>query len=307
MQNINSIKNYYILRLIYSLGGMALIYQVIKYQIKNFKYLLRNWKFSNKPQIFNEIIQQNQAETGTLQILNQQIIYGRTKQQNFAALPLEIQQKFQFLALKKQNAQINDPCFLIIDSQNYKVQVTQCSNIRFSSKLYQKVQIRDQRTENQLKKFGYNKIFFANLTEYRIKFGTPIIVIGDLIFNKNTKSVRCFKQHFIGDLETIKKYLQIQTIKQSCLLLFTLFIFSYFAYDFYRIHKKKNYKCSSLSKIFISKGNDSLQCQECKKQLIDTFFSPCGHFNLCNDCAKPYQNCPNCGEYVEETVRTFKN
>ncbi|CAK82614.1 unnamed protein product (macronuclear) [Paramecium tetraurelia] len=105
----------------------------------------------------------------------------------------------------------------------------------------------------------------------------------------------------------MRKYLKLQIIKQSCLLLASLFIFSYFLYDIYRVHKKKNKKCSNLSKIIISKGNDSLQCQECKKQLIDTFFSPCGHFNLCYDCSKPYQNCPNCGEYVEETIRTFKN
>ncbi|CAD8104717.1 unnamed protein product [Paramecium sonneborni] len=307
MQIFNLIKNNYILSIIYCLGGLSFTYKLIRNQIKQIQQLLRNKKVYYKPTPYNEIIQTKENESESLIFLKQQIIFGKVKQLRSDFLPQTNILEEKYLSVKKKNTCTNEPSFFLTDSKNQLLEINLHSNIHFKDNLYQPVEQRDEKIQNKLKILGYNKLFIASFSEQRIKFGTPMVIIGDLIFNKNTQSIRCYKQYFMGDLKTFKSYLQSSTIRQSCYLIVSLLSFAYFCIYFYKIHKRNRQQCTKLTKITISKGNDSLLCQECKKQLIDTFFSPCGHFNHCYDCAKPFQNCPNCDEYIEETIKTFKN
>ena len=160
------------------------------------------------------------------------------------------------------------------------------------------------------------KNIFVGITdsEFVIKYGGQIMVLGDLTYNFTDKTMKIEHplKFLSNSTEILLKRIQAKIWKNDIKMIFFLSVslgFFYFARTSYKGSQRnkiqEKFKMMDKDKFITTQGKD-FKCMVCRNKQKNIILQPCSHLVMCKTCVEKSkekeQNCPLCKQKYTETI-----
>lgn len=160
------------------------------------------------------------------------------------------------------------------------------------------------------------KNFFVGIndSEFVIKYGGQIMVLGDLTYNFTDKTMKIEHplKFLSNSIEILLKRVKAKIWKNDLEMIFYLSCslgFFYFARESYKGAQsnkiQEKFRMMDKDKFITTQGKD-FKCMVCRNKQKNVILQPCSHLVMCKACVErskeKEQNCPLCKQKYTETI-----